>query len=221
MYTLTIDDHGADTITLHDTPAAARATLNTYLELADYDCRPAQLSTGHTAYELLAPHEDDPRIVGVATIEPYTELSPPSTPPDPQHSRAKRRLRAAPPKAKLDDSPVAMAAHPRRVQSPHRMQIPDRAHRVGAHRPQRHRQGLALAGPRRPSMGRPRRCHARVPARYQASPMAYPLRLDRHPRRRRTTQRLSVPGQDRPQRTCARKRFGRRLPVIHVPSHHS
>lgn len=74
MYTLTIDDHGADSSTLHDTPAAARATLNTYLELADYDCRPAQLSTGHTAYELLAPHQSDPRIVGVATIEPYTEL---------------------------------------------------------------------------------------------------------------------------------------------------
>ena len=35
MYTLTIDDHGADTITLHDTPAAARATLDVYLELAD------------------------------------------------------------------------------------------------------------------------------------------------------------------------------------------
>jgi hypothetical protein len=74
MYTLTIDDHGADTITLHDTPAAARATLHTYLELADYDCRPAQLTSGHCAYELLAHADDDPRIVGVATIEPYTEL---------------------------------------------------------------------------------------------------------------------------------------------------
>jgi hypothetical protein len=74
MYTLTIDDHGADTITLHDTPAAARATLDIYLELADYNCRPAQLSSVHSAYELFAPHEDEPRIVGVATIEPYTEL---------------------------------------------------------------------------------------------------------------------------------------------------
>jgi len=74
MYTLTIDDRGADTITLHDTPAAARATLDVYLELADYNCRPAQLNSVHSAYELFAPHEDDPRIVGVATIEPYTEL---------------------------------------------------------------------------------------------------------------------------------------------------
>lgn len=75
MYTLTIDDHGADTITLHDTPAAARDTLNIYLELASYNCRPAQLHSVHTAYELLAPQDDDPRIVGVATIEPYTELA--------------------------------------------------------------------------------------------------------------------------------------------------
>lgn len=74
MYTLTIDDHGADTITLHDTPAAARATLDIYLELAEYDCRPAQLNSVHSAYELLAPADADPRIVGVATIEPYTEL---------------------------------------------------------------------------------------------------------------------------------------------------
>lgn len=74
MYTLTIDDHGADTITLHDTPAAARGTLDIYLELAEYDCRPAQLNSVHSAYELLAHAEDDPRIVGVATIEPYTEL---------------------------------------------------------------------------------------------------------------------------------------------------
>ena len=71
---LTIDDHGADTITLHDTAAAARATLDIYLELADYNCRPAQLHSVHSALELFAPHEDDPRIVGVATIEPYTEL---------------------------------------------------------------------------------------------------------------------------------------------------
>jgi hypothetical protein len=74
VYTLTIDDHGADTITLHHTPAAARAALDIYLELADYNCRPAQLSSTHSAYELSAPHEDDPRIVGVATIEAYTEL---------------------------------------------------------------------------------------------------------------------------------------------------
>ena len=58
----------------YDTPAAARATLDVYLELADYNCRPAQLNSVHSAYELFAPHEDDPRIVGVATIEPYTEL---------------------------------------------------------------------------------------------------------------------------------------------------
>jgi hypothetical protein len=75
MYTLTLDDHGADTITLHDTPAAARATLDIYLELADYNCRPAQLSSVHSAYELFAPHEDEPPIVGVAAIEPYTELN--------------------------------------------------------------------------------------------------------------------------------------------------
>jgi hypothetical protein len=48
MYTLTIDDHGADTITLHNTPAAARATLDIYLELAEYDCRPAQLNSVHS-----------------------------------------------------------------------------------------------------------------------------------------------------------------------------
>ena len=75
MYTLTIDDHGADTITLHDTPAAARATLHTYLELADYNCHPAQLNSVHSAFELLDHSEDDPLIVGVATIEPFTELS--------------------------------------------------------------------------------------------------------------------------------------------------
>ncbi|MEN4466789.1 hypothetical protein VXE65_32625 [Mycolicibacterium conceptionense] len=74
MYSLTIDDHGADTTTLHDTPAAARATLHSYLELADYNYRPAQLSSIHIAYELLANDGDDPAIVGVATIEPYTEL---------------------------------------------------------------------------------------------------------------------------------------------------
>jgi hypothetical protein len=74
MYTLTIDDHGADTVTLHDTPAAARATLDLYLELAEYDCRPAQLNSVHSAYELLTSADADPRIVGVATIEPYTEL---------------------------------------------------------------------------------------------------------------------------------------------------
>ncbi|WP_287041764.1 hypothetical protein [Mycobacterium sp.] len=49
MHTLTIDDHGADTITLHDTPSAARAVLNAYLELADYDCRPTRLVSGHSA----------------------------------------------------------------------------------------------------------------------------------------------------------------------------
>jgi hypothetical protein len=74
MYTLTIDDHGANATTMHDSLATARATLNIYLECADYDCRPTQLGTGHSAYELLAPEADDPRIVGVATIEPYTEL---------------------------------------------------------------------------------------------------------------------------------------------------
>lgn len=74
MYALTIDDHGADVITLHDTPAAARATLHTYLEMADYTYRPAQLTVVHTAYELFANDDDPHTVVGVATIEPYTEL---------------------------------------------------------------------------------------------------------------------------------------------------
>lgn len=73
MYALTIDDHGADTLTLHDSPAAARAALGIYLDLADYDSRPTQLHHCRRTYELLTPDQDF-RVVGVATIEPYTQL---------------------------------------------------------------------------------------------------------------------------------------------------
>ncbi|BBY46610.1 hypothetical protein MARA_00400 (plasmid) [Mycolicibacterium arabiense] len=74
MYTLTIDDHGLDVTTLHDTPEAAQAALHTYLVLADYYHRPTQLSATHTAFELVSLSEAKPRAVGVATIEPYSEL---------------------------------------------------------------------------------------------------------------------------------------------------
>ena len=75
MYTLTIDDHGHDVSTLHDTPEAAQATLHTYLVLSDYYHRPTQLNAAHTAFELISLDEARPRVVGVATIEPYTELA--------------------------------------------------------------------------------------------------------------------------------------------------
>jgi hypothetical protein len=74
MYTLTIDDHGHDVSTLHDTPEAAQATLHTYLVLSDYYHRPTQLNAAHTAFELISLDETKPRVVGVATIEPYSEL---------------------------------------------------------------------------------------------------------------------------------------------------
>jgi hypothetical protein len=74
MYTLTIDEHGRDVSTQHDTPEAAQAALHAYLVLSDYYHRPTQLSATHTAFELLSLAEAKPRIVGVATIEPYSEL---------------------------------------------------------------------------------------------------------------------------------------------------
>ena len=74
MYTLTIDDHGVDVSTLHDTPAAAHAALHTYLVLADYYHHPTQVSPAYSACELLTLSEATPRVVGVATIEPYTDL---------------------------------------------------------------------------------------------------------------------------------------------------
>ena len=76
MYTLTIDDRGADISTVHDTAEFARAALHAYLELADCNYRPAQLARAYSAYELVthAAESEDPRVVGVATIEPYTEL---------------------------------------------------------------------------------------------------------------------------------------------------
>lgn len=74
MYTLTIDDHGHDVSTLHDTPEAAQAALHTYLVLSDYYHRPTQLNATHTAFELISLDESQPRVVGVATIEPYSEL---------------------------------------------------------------------------------------------------------------------------------------------------
>ena len=73
MYALTIDDNGADTLTLHATPAAAHRSLRTYLKLADYIYRPARIDTARTAYELLTA-ADRLRIVGAAIIEPYTDL---------------------------------------------------------------------------------------------------------------------------------------------------
>lgn len=74
MYTLTIDDHGHDVSTLHDTPEAAQAALHAYLVVSDYYHRPTQLSATHTAFELLCLGAARPRVVGVATIEPYSEL---------------------------------------------------------------------------------------------------------------------------------------------------
>ena len=74
MYTLTIDDHGHDVSTLHDTPEGAQSALHTYLVLSDYYHRPTQLSATHTAFELVSLAEARPRIAGVATIDPYSEL---------------------------------------------------------------------------------------------------------------------------------------------------
>ena len=76
MYTLTIDDHGADTITLHDTPAAARATLNVYLELADYDCRPAQLTAASAPTNCSPPTKTIPASLASPPSSPI-----PSSPP--------------------------------------------------------------------------------------------------------------------------------------------
>jgi hypothetical protein len=74
MYTLTIDEGGNDVSTTHDTPEAAEAALHAYLVLSDYYHRPTQLSAAHAAFELLSLAQGRPRVVGVATIEPYTEL---------------------------------------------------------------------------------------------------------------------------------------------------
>ncbi|NTY63041.1 hypothetical protein [Mycolicibacterium sphagni] len=75
MYTLTIDDRGRDVSTQHDTLSAAQAALHAYLVLSDYYYyRPTQLSGPHAAFELLSLAEGRPRVVGVATIEPYSEL---------------------------------------------------------------------------------------------------------------------------------------------------
>ena len=62
-----------------DTPAAARATLDVYLELADYNCRPAQLNSVHSAYELFAPHEDDPRIQRFSLVQMEASRDPKTT----------------------------------------------------------------------------------------------------------------------------------------------
>lgn len=75
MYTLTIDDGGRDVSTPHDTPEAAQAALHAYLVLSDYYHRPTQLSAAHAAYELISLAQGQSRVVGVATIEPYTELA--------------------------------------------------------------------------------------------------------------------------------------------------
>lgn len=75
MYTLTIDEGGRDVSTPHDTPEAAQAALHAYLVLSDYYHRPTQLSAAHAAYELISLAQGQPRVVGVATIEPYTELA--------------------------------------------------------------------------------------------------------------------------------------------------
>lgn len=75
MYTLTIDEGGRDVSTPHDTPEAAQAALHAYLVFSDYYHRPTQLSAAHAAYELISLTQGQPRVVGVATIEPYTELA--------------------------------------------------------------------------------------------------------------------------------------------------
>lgn len=75
MYTLTIDEGGRDVSTPHDTPEAAQAALHAYLVVSDYYHRPTQLSAAHAAYELISLAQGQPRAVGVATIEPYTELA--------------------------------------------------------------------------------------------------------------------------------------------------
>ena len=42
--------------------------------VSDYYHRPTQLSRAHAAYELISLAQGQPRVVGVATIEAYTEL---------------------------------------------------------------------------------------------------------------------------------------------------
>ena len=74
MYTLTIDDHGHVVSTLHDSPEVAQAVLHTYLVLSDYYQRPTQLCATHAAFELLTLDEAQPRVVGVATIDVYSEI---------------------------------------------------------------------------------------------------------------------------------------------------
>ena len=61
--------------TPHGTPEAAQAALHAYLVLSDYYRRPTQLSAAPAAYELISLAQGQPRVVGVATIEPYTELA--------------------------------------------------------------------------------------------------------------------------------------------------
>lgn len=75
MYTLTIDEGGRDVSTPHDTAEGAQAALHAYLVSSDYYHRPTQLSAAHAAYELVSLAQGQPRVVGVATIEPYTELA--------------------------------------------------------------------------------------------------------------------------------------------------
>ena len=55
-------------------PRNRAVRLDTYLVLSDYYHRPTQLNGTHTAFELLSVADVRPRIVGVATIEPYSEL---------------------------------------------------------------------------------------------------------------------------------------------------
>ncbi|AFM20610.1 hypothetical protein Mycch_6009 (plasmid) [Mycolicibacterium chubuense NBB4] len=74
MYRLTIDDHGRDVITQHDTSTAAQAALHAYLVLSDYYYRPTQLSASHAAFELVSLAQGHPRVVGFATIEPYSGI---------------------------------------------------------------------------------------------------------------------------------------------------
>ena len=62
--------------TPHGTPEAAQGALHAHLVLlSDYYHRPTQLSAAHAAYELISLAQGQPRVVGVATIEPYTGLA--------------------------------------------------------------------------------------------------------------------------------------------------
>ncbi len=74
MYTLTIDDHGAEISTLHETSAAAHAALHTYLVLSDYYHQPTQVNPTYSACKLLTLSGPVPRVVGHAAIKPYSAL---------------------------------------------------------------------------------------------------------------------------------------------------